>query len=497
VQYEGSEAELRALVRACPTAMVVVSEAGTILLTNPAAHFLLGYSSSERFTGRALIELMAPEDVDSRPLDAGRLVGGRPVENERALLRADGSRVWVKSTTQRLPDGRILLWLRDLTEQHLLETQLRESQKLETSGLLAAGLAHDLNNLLTVITGHAELLCLPSRDEATQRSASCIATAAERAAELTRKLLAFGRKQVLHPRPIQLNELVQKNLELIRSMAGERIEVYIDSAPELDLVEVDPTQMEQALWNLVSNACQAMEGGGRLTVRTANVELDAHARDSLARPRPDPRFVALSIEDTGAGMREETVRRVFDPFFTTKQSGSGLGLSVVHGVVGQSGGLVRVRSKLGHGSCFELCLPRCEPRHVSVPAASRLPSVQLNSGTLLLVEDQSPLRGWLSQALQRRGFSVHALGDPEEALAYVERASEPPLAIISDVNMPRMTGPELITRLRKHWPVVPVVFITGYAEEDVFRSLPAGCELLMKPFTAAALVERLTALCGS
>jgi two-component system cell cycle sensor histidine kinase/response regulator CckA len=477
--------------------MLVSAPSGQVVFCNAAARALLGYDETADLLGTPLMSYVAPEDLDERPLDASRLTTGTPVENERLMLRGDGSRVWVKTITQRMPDGHLLFWLHDLTERYRLENQLREVQKLETAGLLAAGLAHDLNNLLMVVTGHTELLRLEHQDESTLRSVDCIATATDRAAELTRKLLAFGRKQVMRPRVVDLNELVLKNRELIRSMAGERVELSIELKPGLDPVELDPTHLEQALWNLVSNACQAMQGGGRLTIRTANVELDAQAREALSRPRPDPRFVAIAVEDTGPGIREDTLRRVFDPFFTTKKTGSGLGLSVVHGVVGQSGGLVRVRNGAGGGACFELCFPRSDAR----VTAQEAPPVVVQpekpvTGTVVLVEDEPQVRAWLEQALARRGFDVHAASDGEHALALLAQLREAPLAIVTDVSMPRLSGPELVERMRRYWPLVPVVFITGYAREDAFRSLPPGCELLIKPFTLAALVARLEAVCA-
>jgi two-component system, cell cycle sensor histidine kinase and response regulator CckA len=407
------------------------------------------------------------------------------------MVRVDGSKIWVKTTTQQLPDGHLLFWLRDLTERHRLENQVREVQKLETAGLLAAGLAHDLNNLLMVVTGHAELLRAAQPDDSALRSVECIATATDRAAELTRKLLAFGRKQVMRPRPVDLNELVRKNRELIRSMAGERIELKVELSPELDVVEVDPMQVEQALWNLVTNACQAMQIGGCLTVRTYNLTLEADARDSIPRPRPDARFVALTVDDTGPGIREDTQRRLFDPFFTTKQAGSGLGLSVVHGVVGQSGGFVRVHNRVGRGAAFELCFPRSTLRVASELAAPPREPKASTGGTLLLVEDDPQVQSWLGQGLSRRGFRVVGAGDGEEALRAAGDLDEAPLAVISDVSLPRMSGPEVILRLRKRWPMLPVVFITGYARDDAFRALPVGSELLIKPFTLAALLERV------
>lgn len=487
--------QMRALVAGCPVAMLVASPEGRALYGNPAALRLLGYRLDE-LKARTMLDIVAPDDIDARPLDDRRLEGGVPAENERPLLRADGSHVWVKTTTQRMPNGHLLFWLRDLSEQRRLEAQLGEAQKFETVGLLAAGLAHDLNNLLTVVSGHAELLRIGPDEAITQRSAECIALAAERAAELTRKVLAFGRKQILRPRTISLNDIVQKNLELMRSMAGERIEVHVDLAADLDFIEADPLQVEQALWNLVTNGCQAMERGGRLTVRTANVELDETARDGLSRPRPDPRFVALSVEDTGSGMHEHTLRRMFDPFFTTKQAGSGLGLSVVQGVVAQSGGLVRVRSSPGAGSRFEMCFPRSDP---PPPSQSQAPTVHKAPlvGTLLVVENDLLVRTWLTQALERRGLTVRAARDGEEALALAHALPTMPLAVVTDVNMPRLDGPDLVRRLRRTWPLVPALFITGYAEDAVLRALPAGSDLLTKPFTAAALLERLERLCGA
>lgn len=481
---------IRALVEGAPTAMLVCSPQGRPLYANRHALDLLGYAHMQELAALSITQLIAPDDLDARPLDDRRIDDARKATNERPLLRSDGSHVWVATTTQRTPDGHLLFWLQDLSEQQRLERELRQSQKLESVGLLAAGLAHDLNNLLTVVTGHAELIELGFGGDTTRASAAQIGEAARRAATLTTKLLAFGRRQVLNPRPVDLNALVMRARPLLESLAGPRTELVLQLADDVHTVEVDPSHVEQALWNLVTNGCQALDGTGRLTIRTSNVVLDDHALASLGRPRPDGRFVALSVSDNGRGMSESTVHRVFDPFFTTKQAGSGLGLSVVHGVVTQCGGTVRVRSKPGQGSCFEMCFPRSE----HAVAEQREPAATESwtaTGTVLVVEDMEHVRLWLQQALSRRGFKVQTACDGEMALGVTASWDSPPSALVTDVNMPRMTGPELAVRLRQRWPTLPIVFMTGYAEEAALRALPAGSELLLKPFTAEQLLSAL------
>jgi len=481
------------LVEGAPDAMMIATAEGKIIHANAAAHQLSGRAPGSLF-GFALTDLVDARDLQERPLNRERVEAGETVYNQRLVLREGKESMWVETATSKLPDGTYQLWLRDLSARRKLELELRNAQRLEATGLLAAGLAHDLNNLLTVIGGHAELIALRDGETA---STSTITVATERAAELTRKLLAFGRVQRMTPRALDLNRMVRDNLALVRSLAGEGIVVELALADELDCVDADSSQLDQALWNLVTNACQAMGGSGTLTLSTRNVLLDDESLRSLQKPRSDPRFVCLSVRDTGQGMDESTAARAFDPFFTTRESGSGLGLSVVHGIVGQHGGLVRIDTQPARGTRFDVLLP------VSLKRLSSVPPLELNrkvdgrvkrTGRLLVVEDEPALRNWLRILLLRHGYEVVTADDGEHALSLVADWTDPPLAVVSDVHMPKLSGPELGARLRTRWPELSLLFISGFAQEAALRALPVDSGWLPKPFTGPALLDALERL---
>jgi PAS domain S-box-containing protein len=481
---------LSELAHGAPVALLATGSDGTIVYANEAAHLLLAYTDSAGLAGRNLYELVAPEDLDVRPLDARRVAGGAKPANERLMIRRDLSRVWVKTLTQQRPDGTLLFWLEDLSERHHLIEEVREAQRVETVGMVAAGLAHDLNNLLAVVVGHADLLRTRHGDELSQRALAAILEAGHRATQLTRKLLAFGRKQQLEPKVTNLNELIRKNLDLLSSLTGEHVAMVLELADDLHLVEVDVVQIEQALWNLATNACQVMEQGGRLRISTRNVELDSSALNTLVRPRSDPRFAVLSVEDTGPGMSEEVVKRVFDPFFTTRALGTGLGLSVVQGVVAQSGGLVRVRSRVGVGSTFELLLPKAHsPSQMSQRAYSD--QVSVGRRLLLLAEPDEAARVWLTQALERRGFTVLSAADGATVLTKVIEQPLAPLAVVADLRLPGLATHELIARVRAVWPNTPAILLSDDPQEAAGQH---SDPLLRKPVAAAVLAACLEQL---
>lgn len=346
-----------AFVEGAPDAMVVTSPDGIIQYANPAAEALVDCERGA-LVGRSMMDLVDQQDLARRPVNRARVDAGETAYNQRRLLRRDHEGVWVETATRKLPDGRLQFWLRDLSARQKLEVELRAAQKLEATGLLAAGLAHDLNNLLTVIAGNARLLARRGGDST---ETDTIALATERASVLTRKLLTFARVEGVRVARVDLNRVVRESLPLVRSIAGDGIDIVLDLAGELDPVEADAGQLDQALWNLVTNACQAMAGAGRLTLSTRNARLDEGELRSLSRPRLDPRFVCLSVTDTGRGMDAPTAARAFDPFFTTKEAGNGLGLSVVQGILAQHGGLTRIDSEVGRGTRFDLLLPSAAP----------------------------------------------------------------------------------------------------------------------------------------
>ena len=382
-------------------------------------------------------------------------------------------------------------------EREQLERQFRQSQRLEALGQLAGGVSHDFNNLLSVIMGQAEILRrrLPN-DERLLRSADEILKATDRAAGLTRQLLAFSRKQVLQPKPIDLNLVVADMEEMLHRLIGEDVELVTSYAPSLGDVMADPGQVEQVIMNLAVNARDAMPRGGRLAIETRNLDggLECgHVHPQTARGP----HVVLEVRDTGTGMDADTLARIFEPFFTTKEDGkgTGLGLATVHGIVQQSGGYLCVASEAGRGTSFRVHLPRIDQVRRSAGEVPR-PAIEVAGGTetLLLVEDEAALRSTLSEALVGAGYCVLEATGPAHALALA--SSRRIDLVVSDVVMPRMSGPEVVKRLKVSQPEMKVVFISGYAGDHLSRQgdLDAGSRFLQKPVRPTALLEAVRAV---
>ena len=377
------------------------------------------------------------------------------------------------------------------------EEQLRQAQKMEAIGQLAGGIAHDFNNLLTVVVGSASLLLedmLP--DDPRRKLISDIKDTGDRAANLTRQILAFSRRQVLRPEVLSLNEVVGTIRPLLRRTLGEDIDLVYSLATDLALTEVDPAQMEQVLMNLAVNARDAMPGGGRLAIETANVTLDAEY--VRVNPWVEPGiYVMLAVSDTGCGMDAATVDRVFEPFFTTKEPGrgTGLGLSTVYGIVKQSGGSIAVQSEPGHGSAFRIYLP------VAQRAASARerhgPETQASRGgteTILMVEDEAGVRELLVQVLARAGYRVHAFGSWGELVAQIDRQEVTPDLLLTDVVLPEgVDGRAVAERMRERYPGLLVLFMSGYTRQAMTKSgrLDSDVDFLQKPFEPQTLVQKV------
>jgi signal transduction histidine kinase/CheY-like chemotaxis protein len=383
----------------------------------------------------------------------------------------------------------------EITESKQLEAQLMQAHKMESVGRLAGGIAHDFNNLLTSILGYAELAMQrlgelpPPRQEL-----EAIKEAGLRAADLTRQLLAFSRKQVLQPRILDLNAVVKGFEQILRRTIGEHIDFRTELQPGLGSVLADRGQVEQILMNLVVNARDAMPSGGRLTVRTRDVQVD----EALARQRPDlqpGRHVAMAVADTGVGMDAATQAHLFEPFFTTKElgRGTGLGLSTVYGIVKQSGGHISVESAPGKGARFEVLFPCVEAQAHS--DTSTVPVLEGGRGTetVLVVEDELAVLDLACRVLKSAGYSVLTAKSGLEALEIVRGHSGPIDLLLTDVVMPRMAGPELARRFRALRPGSRVLYMSGYTGEAVGRQgvLPEGVQLLEKPFTPDVLTARV------
>jgi nitrogen-specific signal transduction histidine kinase/ActR/RegA family two-component response regulator len=383
----------------------------------------------------------------------------------------------------------------DVTERRQLEEQLLQSQKMEAVGRLAGGIAHDFNNLLTAVSGYTELLLseLPEGDPR-RESAEEIRQAGDRAASLTRQLLAFSRRQVLEPRVLDLNAAIADMEKLLRRVIGEDIELTSSLDPELWRTRADPGQIEQAILNLVVNARDAMPRGGRLTLETANVELDEKFTRGLTTVHPGP-HVMLAVSDTGLGMSPELQARLFEPFFTTKErgKGTGLGLSTTYGIVKQSGGSIWVYSEPGQGTTFKIYLPRCEEPLDAAPEAPPVPAIPLTgSETVLLVEDEPEVRRLVEKLLRKQGYTVIAAAGPGEAIPLA--GSLPRIDILlTDVIMPGMNGRELARSLAGRRPGMRVLYMSGYTDTAIAQQgiLEPGTAFLSKPFTPDALARKM------
>jgi len=375
-----------------------------------------------------------------------------------------------------------------------LESQLLQSQKLESIGRLAGGVAHDFNNHLTVINGYCDLIVSSmAGDDPNRESLLDVRRAGERAATLTRQLLAFGRKQFLSPRPVSLNRIVSSMETMLGRLVPENIALATALSPELGAAMADTGQIEQVLMNLVVNARDAMPEGGRILIETANVDLPSATgeRDQGIGPGA---YVTLAVTDTGIGMDEHTRALIFEPFFTTKRpgEGTGLGLAMAYGIVKQSGGAIAVRSQPGEGSAFTVYLPRLDAEATEAPAAPAVEGPRSGRGTILLVEDQETVRQLVSRVLRSSGYHVIEAGDGPQALAVADSQVRSIDLLITDVVMPGMSGRELAGRLAARREGLRVLFISGYAPNAILDEgfLDSGAEYLQKPFTPAQITAR-------
>ena len=438
--------------------------------------------------GGALIFLIS--DSVTQPL-AALLQGVHALErgNFTYPLKAAGRDELAELT--RAFDGMRGTLQRNEAQREQLESQLRQAQKIDALGRLAGGVAHDFNNLLTVIRGHSELLLERLQPGDTlYRNSEQIRKTADRAASLTRQMLAFGRMQVLQPKVLDLNELIAEMGKLLRRLVREDIEFSLRLGDSLSRVKADPGQIEQVLLNLTVNASDAMPLGGRLTIETQNIIVDAvyvRTRPSVASGS----YVMIGVSDTGHGMDEATKTRIFEPFFTTKEpgKGTGLGLATVYGVVKQSEGFIWVESSPGNGSRFEIYLPQSSEREVSAQASPSATPTVARRETVLVVEDEREVRELACEFLKCAGYSVVTAENGWEALETVKRFGKSIQLVLTDIVMPKMRGPELARRLKSELPDVKIVYMTGYLEQtDGGEEFLKDAHFLHKPFTRESIV---------
>ncbi len=506
-----SEERYRRVVEGAPDGIFVQTDSRFRYL-NPAALAMFGADDEDQIAGRPVLERIHP-DFHAVVTERLRVLlqekRSVPLIEER-YLRLDGTVFDVEVASVPITsDGCAgsIVFFRDITarkraerERASLANQLQQAQRLESVGRLAGGVAHDFNNLLTVINGYGDLLFRQlGQDDPLRKPVGEMRKAGERAAELTRQLLAFGRKQIIEPRPMNLNRAITDSLDLLHRLLGEDIDLETRLAPRLGCVVADPAQVNQILMNLVVNARDAMPGGGRLVIETANAELDP-ARLSGDPEMPPGPYVMLSVTDSGAGIPEEDRQRIFEPFFTTKTDGrsTGLGLSTVYGIVRQAGGSISVDSEPGRGSTFTILLPRSpEPAAPETPPAIA-PAVPRGKETVLVVEDMEDVRSFISVILRDNGYRVLEAAAGPDALRLAGSYSGPIHLMLSDVVMPRMTGRELADRLRPQRPEMKVIYLSGYPADTIARRgvLEAGVAYLAKPFSPESLAAKVREVLG-
>jgi PAS domain S-box-containing protein len=495
-----SEQRYRTLVENQGEGMGIVDEQETFIFVNPAAERIFGVAPGT-LAGRNLNEFLDPGNRTIVSQQTQSRQQGKSATYEMEISRPDGEkrRLLVTAVPQMGGSGEItgaLAVFRDDTERRQLEQQLVQSQKIESIGRLAGGVAHDFNNLLTVISGHVDLVLteLNSADPL-YSSIMEIKKSGDRAAALTRQLLAFSRRQLLMPRVVDLNHLIRESANLLRRLIEENIELSFSLAPDLNMVKVDPGQMEQVLMNLTINARDAMPKGGGLTLETRNVDLtDEYVK---LHPSVSPgQYVLIAVSDTGQGITSANIPHIFEPFFTTKEKGkgTGLGLSMVYGIIKQSGGFIWVYSEPGQGTCFKIYLPFCEESTQLTPPEIILLPRPAQSATILLVEDDEMVRNLASLTLQKHGFQVHEACHAEAALQLLEQLGPSEIdLLLTDVIMPQMSGRELAQEISRRHPGIKVLYMSGYTNTAITQHgvLEEGVNFIQKPFSPKDLIRRL------
>jgi PAS domain S-box-containing protein len=491
-----------------PALIVHVGADHQIRYANRVAVEWYAQPSADAARGRKIDDFIDPLWLDEWRSKVDAALAGRTIRGEEKAVYPDGCERWCE--TIRVPDcghdgtvrGYFVLSV-DITERKRIEDELRQAQKIEAIGQLAGGIAHDSNNMLAATLGNLDLLldALPPADASRRSMAERAIEAAERVADLNRRLLAFARKQTLQPQITDVNQLVAGMATILRRTLGETIEIEVEQEQMLWRCLIDPTQLQNALLNLAINARDAMAGSGRLTITTANAVLDQPLDDGDERIVPGD-YVTIAVTDKGAGMPPEIARRVFEPFFTTKDvgKGSGLGLSMVYGFARQSGGTVLISSRVAHGTSVTLYLPSAGPAPTNQPRAEARPALRPETAERILVVEDNPLVGQMAfTMLSSMGYSPVVVIDAGAAIAALERP-DPISLLLTDILLPGgMTGFDLALQVRRRWPDLPILFMSGFADSslvpDDFR---ANTTLLAKPFRLGQLSEAIaSALAGT
>ncbi len=495
-----------------PIAIATVNRAGRIIHANAPFTKLFGAlprTGEGGGEGPSILDAFRESGPIEGALKAAAENRGdiQPLELQTAGENGGSVRLWVTPVGDTGSEGETaILYALDTTDFRKVEEQLAQSQKMNAVGQLAGGVAHDFNNVLQAIIGYSDLLLANHRPtDPSFQDIMQIKQNANRAASLVRQLLAFSRRQTLRPEVLNLNDRLYDLSMLLKRLLGERVELDLSHGRDLWFVKADVNQFEQVVVNLAVNARDAMPNGGKLAIRTANISAAEAARLNVSG-MPAADYVVVEVSDTGTGMAPEVLGKIFEPFFTTKEvgKGTGLGLSTVFGIVKQSGGFIDVDSRVGQGTTFRIYLPRHIPAPQEMPEAVKVEEVRkpaadmTGQGTILLVEDEDPVRAVNARALTARGYTVLEAASGIEALQVIEERGAPVDLVVSDVVMPEMDGPTLLGELRKLYPDLKVIFVSGYAEDAFRKNLPEGEEFnfLPKPFSLRQLVETVKQVIG-
>jgi two-component system cell cycle sensor histidine kinase/response regulator CckA len=499
VSFHAPDSNLQALLDVLPIGLALADRDGRFLSMNRAFQQAAGLSDETApiYPG----DIVVKEDKAPVADAVRRNARGPAMSGDLAVLLANRSNEPVALTIaglRGLGDAAVLLLLKDNSEEAKLKRQVAQATKMQVVGQLAGGVAHDFNNILTAIIGHCDLMLLRhTPGDSDYDDIQQIKSNSNRAAGLTRQLLAFSRQQTLRPQVVQLPDVVSEVSHLLKRLLGETVELFVKHGRNLGPVRADPGQLEQVIVNLAVNARDAMmaNGGGTLTIHTYPVRADQVA-DLGSDILPIADYATLSIGDTGTGIPASVLGKVFEPFFTTKEvgKGTGLGLSTVYGIVKQSGGFIFADSTVGEGTKFVIYLPVNQAEERPRTRSNAKPKAQESelwgTGTILLVEDEPMVRTVAERALARHGYTVLTANNGEEALERLKENGEKVALLISDVVMPLMDGPTMVREVRKTYPEVPILFMSGYAEEQLRKSIDiANVAFLPKPFSVQELAQ--------
>jgi PAS domain S-box-containing protein len=496
---------IRAIAESTGEGIYAIDRSGRVTFMNSAAEKMIGWLREELFL-RDLHQMTHYRKPDGSIFPRHEcpilmaMESRSTIERDDAFIRKDGSmlQVSISAAPLRSAEGETVgavVVFHDATERRRLEEQLLHAQKLEAVGRLAGGIAHDFNNLLSVISGYGELVLADLAEPGTARSRVLeILRATERASGLTRQLLAFGRKQVIEPRVLDLNATAQDVERMLRRLIGEDVDIQLKLAPDLGRIHADAGQVEQVLINLAVNARDAMPRGGKLTIETSNVVLDEEAVRGYVDVESG-HYVRICVSDTGVGMDRDTREHLFEPFFTTKEPGrgTGLGLATVYGIVKQSGGHVWVYSEPGWGTTFKVYFPlygdvaeQDRPQLEMEPAPG-------GTETILVVEDDEMIRSLIRDILESTGYRVLVADDPDSGMKLIGEQQDDIHLLLTDLVLPGMSGRELVDRVSKVKPEMRVLFMSGYSDEAVARHgiLEPGLAFLQKPFSRDVLVRKV------